>query len=268
MDQNLRSHLSVKHAILSDRLTEQDVEAAFEAVRPIAERAGGAAPQLLGLSDPFEAEVHGAVALSALLCLPIGQDRIGVAMLAALIGRGGDAAASALLHAIEVVTAGPAKTYITTEIELLEGAGVPCPPWESGLDDPVESVSAWACSPVMESGGAPHAVLVFEFSRAGSTHAFIIHRDYQGDGSIRKVNGIPDIGWHSFRKFLLTGKALEVPYAIEEMDFNRAVDHFDAPRMAMWRNLSEDPDRFAADTDLSTAPGMTLLLETHMTAAM
>ncbi|WP_026922191.1 hypothetical protein [Glycomyces arizonensis] len=268
MEPNLRAHLCIEHAMASDRLTEADAEAAFQAVRPVAERALSAAPQLLNLADPFEAETQGAVAVSGLLCVPRGQDAIGTAMFSVLIGREGDAAASALLHAVEVVVSGPVRRYVGAEIERLEQAGVPCPRWESPLEAPVEPVTAWTCSPVLESGGAPHSVMAFEFQRAGAAHGFIVHRDFRGDGSITKIGAIPAIGWDSFRKFLLAGEALEAPYAIEEVDFEEAIDRFDGPRTAMWAHLRRDPARFTADPDLASVPGLTLLLEAHMAAAV
>ncbi|GAB3233348.1 hypothetical protein GCM10027447_29670 [Glycomyces halotolerans] len=265
MDTNLGANLAVKHAAASDGLSDAAVEAAFEAVRPIAEDAREAAGQLLGLSDPFEAEVHGARVVSEVLCVPGGEDRICFALLAAIIGRADDAAASALLHAVQTVLSGPVREYAAAEIERLEAAQVPCPPWEEALAEPVRPLTAWACSPVMESGGAPSAVLVFEFARGEAAHAFIVHRDYLGDGSIAKLNGIPEIAWRSFRKFLLSGDALKMPYSIEEVDFEAAIDRFDEPRLAMWSRLRQDPADFRDDRDRASVPGMTLLLEQHMT---
>jgi hypothetical protein len=268
MEPNLRAHPCIEHVAVSEGLTDAAVAAAFTRVRPIVHKALDAASQLLNLTDPFEAETQGAVAVSELLCEPGGQDAIGFAMLAALIGRRNDAAASALLHAVDVITSGPAGHCSAAEIRRLEDAGVPCPPWEPLLAAPVRPATAWLCSPVLESGGAPHSLMAFEFERAGAAHGFIVHRDFRGDGSIGKINAVPHIGWSSFRKFLLAGEAFEAPYAIEELDFGEAVDRFDAPRSAMWSRLREDPARFAADRDLGGVPGLTLLLETHMTAAV
>lgn len=267
MEPNLRAHPCIAHAIASDDLTDADAAAAFATVQPIAHKALGAAPQLLNLADPFEAETQGAVALSPLLRAPGGQDAIGSAMLAALIGRQGDAAASALLHAVDAVVSGPAGHCTAAEVRRLEDAGVPCPPWEPLLAAPVRAATAWVCSPVLESGGAPHSVMAFEFERAGAAHGFIVHRDFRGDGSIGKISAVPNIGWSSFRKFLLAGEALKAPYAIEELDFDAAVDRFEGPRAAMWSHLRESPDRFAADSDLGSVPGLALLLEAHMAAA-
>lgn len=268
MDSNLRTNLSVEHAVASDRLTDANVAAVVKAVRPVAEKASETAPLLVNLTDPFEAELHGAVTVSDLLCVPGGEDRISVAVLTALIGSKNDAAASALLHAIETVTSGPVKVYVTAEIERLENAGVPCPRWESVLDEPVRPMTAWTCSPILDSGGAPHSILVFEFARAGATHGFVVYRDWRGDGAISKISGIPDIGWRSFRTFLLSGEVFEVPYAIEELVFEEAIDTYDGPRMAMWSRLREDPAGFRADGALATVPGMSLLLENHLTASM
>ncbi|WP_026932509.1 hypothetical protein [Glycomyces tenuis] len=268
MEPNLRAHLCVEHAMASGNLSEADAEAALAAVRPVAEKALGAAPQLLNLADPFEAEVQGAVVFSELLCVPGGEDAISVALFSVLIGRQDDAAASALLRAVEVIASGPAQRYIAAEMERLDQAGVPAPPWEPLLADPVSPVTAWSCSPVLESGGAPHSLMAFEFDRAGAVHGFMVHRDFRGDGSIGKISAIPDIGWRSFRKFLLSGEALEEPYAIEELDWDAAVDHFDEPRAAMREHLRRDPARFAADADLAGVPGLTLLLEAHMAASM
>lgn len=250
------------------RLSETDAEAALDAVRPIAERALGAAPQLLNLSDPFEAEVQGAAAFSQLLCASGGEDVISVAVFTALIGLGEGAAAAALLRAARVTASGTVRRYFDAEAERLALAGAPRPPWAPLLDEPVEAGAAWSCSPVLESGGAPHSIMAFEFRRGGADHGFIVHRDFRGDGSISKFNAIPDIGWRSFRKFLLSGEALEEPYAIEELDWNAAVDHFDGPRSAMWERLRRDPARFAVAPDLTDVPGLTLLLEAHMTAAV
>jgi hypothetical protein len=268
MESNLRAHMCVEHAMAYGDLTESDAEKALAVVRPVAEKALEAAPQLLNLTDPFEAEVQGAVAFSELLCVPGGEDAIGVALFAALVGGRDDAAAAALLHAVASIVSGPVERYVAAELERLDQEGVSGPPWGPRLADPVSPVTAWSCSPVLESGGAPHSLMAFEFDRAGAAHGFIVHRDFRGDGSISKVNAIPDIGWRSFRKFLLSGEALREPYAIEELEWNRAVDHFDEPRMAMWARLRSDPARFAADPDLASVPGLTLLLEEHMMAAV
>ena len=267
MEPSLRAHPCIEHAVASDALTDADVTAAFAKVRPLALQSLDAASQLLGLTDPFEAEAQGAVAVSALLRETGGKDAIGFAMFAALLGLRNDAAASAIRHAVDVIAPGPAGHCAAAEMRRLEKAGIPRPPWEPLLAAPVRPVTAWLCSPVLESGGAPHSVMVFEFERAGATHGFIVHRDFRGDGSIGKISAVPNIGWSSFRKFLLAGEAFEAPYAIEELDFGEAADRFDAPRSAMWSRLREDPARFAGDRDLGGVPGLALLLERHMTAA-
>ncbi|GAB3660525.1 hypothetical protein [Glycomyces tarimensis] len=265
MEPDLHADLCIKHAVAFDGLTEAEVEAAYKTVLPVATTAGAGAWQLLGLNDPFEAETQGASVVSQLLCTPVGDDRIGFAMLTALVARPGDAAASALLHVLEPLAPGPMREYPASAIERLEHAGVPCPRWEDDLQRPVEPLTAWSCSPVLESGGAPHSVMAFEFSRAGAPHGFLVYRDFRGDGSISKISAIPNIGWESLRKFLLAGEALDVPYAIEELGFDEALDHFDGPRMAMWNNLRRDRAHFAADPELGAVPGLTLLLEHHMT---
>lgn len=267
MEPYLRAHPCLEHATAADRLTEAELETVLETVRPLTAKALEAAPQLLNLSDPFEAETQGAVAASPILGLDRGRFQTAVAAFAALTGRGNDAAASALLHAAQIVIEKPARHYIGTEIERLAQAGVPRPRWAPLLRSPVEPGRAWTCSPVLESGGAPHAVMAFEFERAGAAHGFIVHRDFRDDGSISKISAIPNIGWDSFRKFLLAGEAFKSPYAIDEMDFDRAAERFEELHTAMRSRLRRDRSRFTADPDLTAAPGMSLLLEAHLAAA-
>ncbi len=267
MEPNLRAHRCVEHAVAADRLTEAELEVVLRTVRPLTARALDAAPQLLNLGDPFEAETQGAVAASQILGLDHGRVRTAVAVFAALAGRENDAAASALLHATEVVVGGPARRYVGAEIERLAQAGVPRPRWEPLLRSPVRPGKAWTCSPVLESGGAPHAVMAFEFERAGAAHGFIVHRDFRDDGSISKISAIPNIGWDSFRKFLLAGEAFKSPYAIGEVAFDRAVDRFSGLCAAMRSRLRHDPARFTADPDIAALPGLALLLEAHIAAA-
>lgn len=267
MESSLPSNTSIAHARSVDQLDEGAVDAALEAIDPIVARARSIGEALASEHDAFGAEARAAVLVADLLCLPEQLQRIGAALFTAAIGADGSTADSAVLHALSAIAGGAARVYATTEAERLAAEGIPAPIWALELVQPITSTGSWMLSPVLESGGAPRSVMVVGFRRAGSQHGFVVHFDHRAGGAIRLVEALHHDAWTAYRGGLMRAKALEVPYAVEVVDFEDALEHFGRCRDGMWSALRRSPDHYRADPDMETVPGLTLLLERHLSAA-
>lgn len=151
---------------------------------------------LVVAADPLEAEVAGATILST---LTIAADQTGMdadLLTHVLIGgfipalrEAAGAEALAMLFALGSVADGAVAAAAAAAADQLTQAGIASPAWAAELAVPVTTNSCWR----FQNPGGTEEVLVASFTRAGRSHAMMLHCDLLDCGAATEITLIePD----------------------------------------------------------------------------
>jgi hypothetical protein len=134
---------------------------------------------LVDAADPVEAEIAGA-ALVSMMTLAAAQSGLDELLTHVLVGRliptlerRANIEAMAVLLAVGSVTEGTVATAASAATDRLARAGVTRPRWADELAAPMRAQSCWRfCDP-----GGTESILGASFTRAGRSHALLLHVD-------------------------------------------------------------------------------------------